>query len=151
MPTARDSKPRSSTAHFVWLYAFWSSARSWQLLCDGRGAAYFEIPITPPRQILKTRLDSLRSCPNVPEIPETRPETVAERRFAEQAEALSELGLEERFARIYQTNLWFDAESRSGAGSSLDSTAQLRDALPPVLRRLKADGCSMSPAATSTG
>jgi len=70
--------------------------------------------------------------------PEARPETVAERRFAEQAEALSELGLEERFARIYQTNLWFDAESRSGAGSSLDSTAQLRDALPPVLRRLKA-------------
>jgi SAM-dependent methyltransferase len=68
--------------------------------------------------------------------PEARPITIAERRFAEQADALSGLSLEERFARIYQTNLWFDAESRSGAGSSLDSTAQLRDALPPVLRRL---------------
>ncbi|HEV7839710.1 MAG TPA: methyltransferase domain-containing protein [Gemmatimonadaceae bacterium] len=70
--------------------------------------------------------------------PEVRPTTIAERRFAEQAAALSELSLEERFARIYQTNLWFDAESRSGAGSSLDSTAQLRDALPPLLRRLNA-------------
>ena len=68
--------------------------------------------------------------------PEVRPTTIAERRFAEQAAALSQLSIEERFARIYQTNLWFDAESRSGAGSSLDSTAQLRAALPPLLRRL---------------
>ena len=70
--------------------------------------------------------------------PEVRPTTIAERRFAEQAAELSELSLEERFARIYQTNLWFDAESRSGAGSSLDSTAQLRAALPPALRRVNA-------------
>ena len=68
---------------------------------------------------------------------EARPTTIAERRFAEQAAELSELSIEERFARIYQTNLWFDAESRSGVGSSLDSTAHLRDALPPLLRRLK--------------
>ncbi len=68
--------------------------------------------------------------------PEVRPVTVAERRFAEQAAVLSELSLEERFARIYQTNLWFDAESRSGTGSSLDATAQLRASLPPLLRRL---------------
>lgn len=70
--------------------------------------------------------------------PETRPTTVAERRFAEQAAALSELTLEERFARIYQTNLWSDAESRSGAGSSLYATARLRAELPPLLRRLNA-------------
>lgn len=69
---------------------------------------------------------------------EVRPITVAERRFAEQAAALSALSLEERFARIYQTNLWFDAESRSGTGSSLDSTAQLRALLPPLLHRLNA-------------
>ena len=69
---------------------------------------------------------------------EARPITVAERRFAEQAAALSGLSLEERFARIYQTNLWSDAESRSGAGSSLDSTAGLRAELPPLLRRLNA-------------
>jgi SAM-dependent methyltransferase len=70
--------------------------------------------------------------------PEARPLTVAERRFAEQADVLSGLSLEERFARIYQTNLWFDAESRSGTGSSLDATAQLRASLPPLLRRLNA-------------
>jgi hypothetical protein len=67
---------------------------------------------------------------------EVRPITIAERRFAEQAAALSELSIEERFARIYQTNLWFDAESRSGTGSNLDETAQLRASLPPLLRRL---------------
>lgn len=67
---------------------------------------------------------------------EVRPLTVAERRFAEQAAVLSELNLEERFARIYQTNLWFDAESRSGTGSSLDATSQLRASLPPLLRGL---------------
>lgn len=69
---------------------------------------------------------------------DARPITIAERRFAEQAAALSALSLEERFARIYQTNLWFDAESRSGTGSSLESTARLRESLPPVLRGLNA-------------
>ena len=67
---------------------------------------------------------------------EVRPITIAERRFAEQAAALSELSIEERFARIYQTNLWFDAESRSGTGSNLDETAQLRASLPHLLRHL---------------
>ena len=67
---------------------------------------------------------------------DARPITIAERRFAEQAAALSELSIEERFARIYQTNLWFDAESRSGTGSNLDETAQLRASLPPLFRRL---------------
>lgn len=67
---------------------------------------------------------------------EVRPITIAEQRFAEQAAALSELSIEERFARIYQTNLWFDAESRSGTGSNLDETAQLRASLPCLLRRL---------------
>ena len=70
--------------------------------------------------------------------PKSRPITIAERRFAEQAAVLSALSLEERFARIYQTNLWFDAESRSGTGSSLESTARLRDSLPPLLRSLNA-------------
>ena len=49
---------------------------------------------------------------------------------------MSGLSLEERFAQIYKTNLWSDSESRSGTGSSLDSTATLRAALPPVLRVL---------------
>lgn len=70
--------------------------------------------------------------------PEDRPTTVAERRFAEQAAALSGLTLEERFEQIYKTNLWSDTESRSGAGSSLDATARLRASLPPLLRTLDA-------------
>ena len=67
----------------------------------------------------------------------TRKRTVAERRFEEQAHELADLGLEERFARIYSTNLWSDPESRSGVGSSLDSTRVVRAELPGALRKLK--------------
>ena len=67
-----------------------------------------------------------------------RKRTVAERRFAERASELSKLGLQERFERIYSTNLWSDPESRSGVGSSLDSTAVVRAELPKALRQLKA-------------
>ena len=64
--------------------------------------------------------------------------TVAERRFAERAEELAQLGLQERFERIYSTNLWSDPESRSGVGSTLDSTRVLRTELPAALRQLEA-------------
>ena len=64
--------------------------------------------------------------------------TVAERRFAEQRAELSKLGLQERFERIYHTNLWSDPETRSGTGSSLDSTRMLREKLPHALRQLDA-------------
>ena len=67
-----------------------------------------------------------------------RKRTVAERRFAERADELAELGLEARFARIYSTNLWSDPESRSGVGSRLDSTRVLRAELPMALRKLEA-------------
>jgi hypothetical protein len=67
-----------------------------------------------------------------------RKRTVAERRFAERAHELAELGLEERFARIYSTNLWSDPESRSGVGSRLDSTRVLRAELPIALCQLEA-------------
>jgi SAM-dependent methyltransferase len=62
--------------------------------------------------------------------------TIAERRFAEQKQELSKLGLQERFERIYHTNLWSDPETRSGTGSSLDSTHVLREKLPDALRAL---------------
>jgi SAM-dependent methyltransferase len=65
-----------------------------------------------------------------------RPLTVAERRFAERAAELTELGLAARFTRMYETNLWEDAESRSGSGSSLAATARVRAELPALLRRL---------------
>ena len=64
--------------------------------------------------------------------------TIAERRFAERATELAKLGLQERFERIYSTNLWSDPESRSGVGSTLDSTAVLRAELPKALRQLEA-------------
>jgi hypothetical protein len=64
--------------------------------------------------------------------------TVAERRFAERADELTQLGLRERFERIYSTNLWSDPESRSGVGSTLDSTHVLRTELPIALRQLEA-------------
>lgn len=66
----------------------------------------------------------------------SRPRTIAERRFAEEADALESLDLRQRFERMYETNLWSGAESRSGVGSSLEATAVLRAELPPVLRRL---------------
>lgn len=62
--------------------------------------------------------------------------TIAERRFAEQRQELSKLGLQEKFERIYHTNLWSDPETRSGTGSSLDSTRVLREKLPDALREL---------------
>src|SRR5437588_10958872 len=68
-----------------------------------------------------------------------RKQTVAERRFAEHARELAALGLEERFARIYSTNLWSDPKTRSGTGSSLDSTRVLRDELPKALKKLDAE------------
>ena len=67
-----------------------------------------------------------------------RKRTIAERRFEERAHELAELGLAERFARIYSTNLWSDPESRSGVGSTLDSTRTLRAELPKALRQLGA-------------
>ena len=67
-----------------------------------------------------------------------RKKTIAERRFAERAGELSELGLQERFERIYETNLWSDPDTRSGVGSTLDSTRVLRAELPAALRQLEA-------------
>lgn len=65
-----------------------------------------------------------------------RPPTVAERRFAERARELAALDLRERFARMYETNLWDGAESRSGVGSSLHATRRVRTELPGLLRAL---------------
>ena len=65
-----------------------------------------------------------------------RPRTIAERRFAERAAELTQLDLAARFARMYETNLWSGAESRSGDGSSLAATAGVRAGLPALLRQL---------------
>ena len=68
--------------------------------------------------------------------PADRPPTVAERRFAERQAELADLDLRARFARMYETNLWDGAESRSGVGSSLAATATVRAELPALLRSL---------------
>jgi len=47
------------------------------------------------------------------------------------------LPLDERFARIFATNLW-SSESRSGVGSELDATSGLREQLPLLLREIGA-------------
>src|SRR5206468_4767947 len=67
-----------------------------------------------------------------------RDRTIAERKFAEHAAELAGLGLQQRFERIYETNLWSDPETRSGVGSTLDSTRVVRAELPNALRELKA-------------
>ena len=43
--------------------------------------------------------------------------------------------VEEKFNKIYSTNYWFDDESRSGTGSSLRSTENIRIHLPKIIER----------------
>ena len=43
--------------------------------------------------------------------------------------------VEEKFNKIYSTNYWFDNESRSGTGSSLRSTENIRFHLPIILKK----------------
>ena len=62
--------------------------------------------------------------------------TVAERQFAAHSRELEGLGLRERFEKIFATNLCADPDTRSGVGSSLDSTRVLRRKLPDALRQL---------------
>jgi hypothetical protein len=48
---------------------------------------------------------------------------------------LGETDAKSVFSEIYADNLWNDAESRSGAGSTMAYTAGVRAALPPLLAR----------------
>ena len=43
--------------------------------------------------------------------------------------------IQEKFNKIYSTNYWFDNESRSGTGSSLRSTENIRFHLPIILKK----------------
>lgn len=43
--------------------------------------------------------------------------------------------VEERFSKIYSTNYWLDSESRSGTGSNLNSTKNIRIHLPKIIER----------------
>ncbi|MDZ7638413.1 MAG: class I SAM-dependent methyltransferase [Bryobacterales bacterium] len=59
-------------------------------------------------------------------------------RYLERAAELEGLGLRERFAHIYQTNLWGSDESVSGSGSAFDQTAAIRAQLPVLLSEVQA-------------
>ena len=43
---------------------------------------------------------------------------------------------ERRFTIIYEDNLWLSSESRSGPGSEVENTADLRGQLPPLFKKL---------------
>ncbi len=45
---------------------------------------------------------------------------------------------QEVFSKIYEENYWGDAESRSGAGSTMDASASIRSTLPGILSELGA-------------
>lgn len=64
-----------------------------------------------------------------------RPPVPAHLEFQARRSEFDGLALDRRFARIFATNLW-GSDSRSGLGSELDTTAGLRNQLPPLLREL---------------
>lgn len=60
--------------------------------------------------------------------------------YRRRSRKLARIGsVEDRFTHIYELNKWKDAESRSGAGSSLDATLTLRESLPGLIADLGAD------------
>jgi hypothetical protein len=68
----------------------------------------------------------------------TRPQVVAQANFLKHREALEGLSLEQRFAYIFEHNLWDSEESRSGVGSTLVETEVLRREIPRLLHELGA-------------
>jgi hypothetical protein len=64
-----------------------------------------------------------------------RPPAPAQQNFQVRRSELTGLPLDQRFERIFRTNLWGAEDSRSGLGSELDATAGLRAALPAFLAR----------------
>jgi len=65
-----------------------------------------------------------------------RPPVLAHRRFLADRENFAGLNLQQRFRRIYETNLWGAVASASGLGSEIDATAVLRAELPRLLETL---------------
>src|SRR5262245_29984071 len=67
-----------------------------------------------------------------------RPPAPAQQNFASRRSEFASLPLDQRFERIFRTNLWGADDSRSGLGSELEATADLRAALPGLLARHQA-------------
>jgi hypothetical protein len=68
-----------------------------------------------------------------------RPPAPAQQNFATRRDELTSLPLDQRFEKIFRTNLWGAEDSRSGLGSELDATGDLRAALPAFLERHQAE------------
>jgi hypothetical protein len=64
-----------------------------------------------------------------------RPLAPAHVNFQARRDEFHDLNLSERFERIVRTNLWGADSSRSGLGSQLATTGELRDALPAFFHR----------------
>jgi hypothetical protein len=69
---------------------------------------------------------------------EERPPVLAHVRFQQERAEFAELDLAGRFRRIYATNLWGAASSRSGLGSEQAAASALQRGLPGLLKRLGA-------------
>jgi SAM-dependent methyltransferase len=66
-----------------------------------------------------------------------RRDVPAHLRYLERAGEFRGLDLRERFARIFEVNLWGSSESVSGTGSALAQTRALRAQLPVLLHQLQ--------------
>jgi len=60
-------------------------------------------------------------------------------------EILSEDSIEERFSKIYNYNYWFSDESRSGTGSDLANTKNIRKHLPLIVKRFNIESIFDAP------
>jgi hypothetical protein len=68
--------------------------------------------------------------------PDQQLEVPAHVRYLERADEFRGLELRERFARIFEINLWGSNESVSGTGSALEQTRAIRAQLPTLLQHL---------------
>jgi Methyltransferase domain len=68
-----------------------------------------------------------------------RPQIIAQKNFLDHRDSLEQLALEDRFQYIFDHNLWSSEESRSGVGSTLEETAQVRSVIPALLTQLGAE------------
>ena len=80
-----------------------------------------------------------------------RPQVIAQKRFLEERESLTSLDLKNRFAYIFESNLWGGDESRSGLGSAFPETEAVRRQIPELLSDIGADRYSIFLVAISVG
>jgi hypothetical protein len=93
---------------------------------------------TITRWLKMTNENSLADATNGLRMSADRPAVMAHERFVADRASFDGLSLAARFERIVRTNLWGATTSVSGLGSEDAATAAIREALPGLLRRLRA-------------